>query len=82
MEEPMRFSYILAALVALGAASPALAEEYYIVKEKDGKTCTIVREKPTTETMVLVDEDGEVYATEVEAQEAVKKIKVCTVEED
>jgi hypothetical protein len=59
-------------------ATPAFAEEYYIVKEKEGKTCTIVKEKPTTETMVLVDEDGQVYATEVEAQEAIKKIKVCT----
>jgi hypothetical protein len=50
------------------------------VKEKEGKTCTIVKEKPATETMVLVDEYGEVYATEVEAQEAMTKTKICTVE--
>ena len=41
---------------------------------------TIVKEKPTTETTVLVDEFGEVYATEVEAQEAMTKTKICTVE--
>jgi hypothetical protein len=74
----MRLTYILIALGVAGLVTPAFAEEYYIVKEKEGKTCTIVKEKPTTETMVLVNEDGEVYATEFEAQEAIKKIKVCT----
>jgi hypothetical protein len=74
----MRLTYVLTALGVVSLATPAFAEQYYIVKEKEGKTCTIVKEKPTTETMVLVDEDGEVYATEVEAQEAIKKIKICT----
>ena len=77
----MRLIHVLAALAAVGVATPAFADQYYIVKEKNGKTCTIVKEKPTTETTVLVDEDGQVYATEVEAQEAVKKIKVCTTNE-
>jgi len=74
----MRFVSILAGAAILSLATPAFADTFYIVKEKDGKTCTIVKEKPTTETMVLVDEYGEVYATQVEAEEAVKKTKICT----
>jgi len=74
----MRIASVLAGVAVLALATPALADTYYIVKEKDGKTCTIVKEKPTTETTILVDEYGEVYATEVEAQEAVKKTKICT----
>ena len=74
----MRLVYALTGLALIGLATPALADSYYIVKEKDGKTCTIVKEKPTTETTVIVDEFGEVYATEVEAQESMKKTKICT----
>jgi len=74
----MRIASILAGVAILTLATPAFADTFYIVKEKDGKTCTIVKEKPTTETMVLVDEYGEVYATQVEAEEAVKKTKICT----
>ena len=74
----MRIASVLAGVAILALATPAFADTYYIVKEKDGKTCTIVKEKPTTETTILVDEYGEVYATEVEAQEAVKKTKICT----
>lgn len=74
----MRIATILAGLAVITLVTPAAAEEWYIVKEKEGKTCTIVKEKPTVETTVIVDEYGEVYATEVEAQDAMKKTKVCT----
>ncbi|MBL8895306.1 MAG: hypothetical protein JNJ53_11930 [Rhizobiales bacterium] len=74
----MRFVSILAGAAILALATPAFADTYYIVKEKDGKTCTVVKEKPTTETTVIVDEFGEVYATEIEAQDAIKKTKICT----
>jgi hypothetical protein len=78
MERAMRLAYILTGLAFVGLATPAAAEEWYIVKEKEGKTCTIVKGKPTVETTVIVDEFGMVYATEVEAQEAMKKTKICT----
>ena len=75
----MRLTYILTALAIFGLSTPAFAEEWYIVKEKEGKTCTVVKEKPTVETTVIVNEDGEVYTTEVEAQEGMKKkTKICT----
>jgi len=78
----MRLAYALASASIFAMVSPAFSEEYYIVKEKDGKTCTIVKEKPTDETVVLVDEDGVVYTTEVEAQEGIKKTKVCVENEE
>ena len=75
----MRLAYFLSGLAFLGFAStPAFAEEWYIVKEKDAKTCTIVKEKPTVETTTIVNEDGVVYTTETEAQEGMKKTKICT----
>jgi hypothetical protein len=78
----MRIAYAVATVSVLAMASPAYAEQYFIVKEKDGKTCTIVKEKPTDETMVLIDEDGVVYTTEVEAQEGMKKTKICVENEE
>jgi hypothetical protein len=77
MESFMRITSVLGAIAILGfATAPAFADdEYYIVQDKGTMKCTIVKEKPTEDTMVIVDEDG--YATEVEAVEAQKKVKVC-----
>jgi hypothetical protein len=81
MESSMRLATVFAAAAVLGfAVTPVLADdEYYIVQDKGTMKCTIVKEKPTVDTMVLVDEDG--YATEVEALEAQKKVKVCVSDE-
>jgi hypothetical protein len=76
----MRSTLVLAAAVLAFAAAPAFADdEYYIVQDKGTMKCTIVKEKPTEDTVVIVDEDG--YATEVEAVEAQKKVKVCVTDE-
>jgi hypothetical protein len=80
-EALMKLATLFAATGLFGlAAAPALADEYYIVQDQGTKECTIVSEKPTVETMVLIDEDG--YATEVEAVEARKKVKVCVDADD
>jgi hypothetical protein len=72
----MKFRIALAALVLATAATPSVAATYYVVQDTSTKKCTIVEEKPTVQTMVVVG-DGTVYATRTEAEGAVKTIAVC-----
>ena len=67
---------IFTALGFLGLPTLGLAADgYYIVKEKDGTTCTVVQEKPTNGNMVLVNEV--IYPTELEAKDAKTKLEAC-----
>ena len=72
----MKFRYALAGAALLAAASPALAQTYYVVQDTSTKKCTIVETKPTVSTMVVVG-DGTVYKTRSEAEGAVKTVAVC-----
>jgi len=53
-----------------------LAAEFYIARDATTKKCTVVDTKPTTTTTTVVG-DG-VYKTKMEAESAVKTVKVCT----
>ena len=66
---------LCAASFAMGAAN-AQTTEFYIVQDTSTKKCTIVDKKPTTTTTTVVG-DG-VYKTRVEAESAMKTVKVCT----
>jgi hypothetical protein len=72
----MKFRIALAVAFAGIAATPSLAATYYVVQDTNTKKCTIVEEKPTVQTMVVVG-DGKVFATRAEAEGAVKTITVC-----
>jgi hypothetical protein len=63
-------------LVAL--ATPALAQEFYVVQDTATKKCTIVDKKPTVTTTTVVSPSGTVYKTRAEAETGMKTIKVCT----
>jgi hypothetical protein len=71
----MRTRIILAACAAI-VATPALAQEFYVVQDTTTKKCTIVEQKPATQTMVVVG-DGKVFKSRTEAEAAVKTITVC-----
>ena len=75
-ENAMKFRLMLAAAALATAATPALAQEFYVVQDTSTKKCTIVEKKPTTTTMVVVG-DGKVFKTRTEAEGAVKTITVC-----
>lgn len=75
----MKLRLIGMALMASALATPAYAQ-FFVVQDTKTKKCTVVKEKPTTDAMVVVNEDGVTYVTETEAQAATKKIKVCTVD--
>lgn len=64
---------ISAALIIPAAAQAS----FYIVQDTKTKRCQIIKERPTTTTMVIVGDSGKVYTTEAEAQSAMRTVKVC-----
>jgi hypothetical protein len=66
---------LIAASVASFAA-PALAEEFYVVRDTTTKKCTIVDKRPTTTTTIT--QIGPVaFKTRTEAEAGMKKEKIC-----
>ncbi len=70
----MKFVLALALLVAFTAS--ASAESFYIVQDTATKKCTVVTEKPTVTSMVVIGDT--VYKTKTEAEAGVKTTTVCT----
>ena len=68
-----RMLVLAAGLAAL--ATPALAD-FYIVQDSGTKRCSIVEQRPTTQTSVIVG-DGKVYTSRTEAEGALRTVKVC-----
>lgn len=66
---------ILAGLV-FSASAQTTVTEYYVVRDDSTKKCTIVTERPTVTTMVIVGERG--YKTRTEAEGTIKTTKTCT----
>ena len=66
-----------ASVLALFATSAIAQTTFYVVQDTTTKRCTVVKERPTVKTMVIVGDSGKVYTTEVEAQNAMKTVKVC-----
>lgn len=72
----MRAKLIAAAALA-AFVTPALAAEFFVVQDTSTKRCTIVEQRPTTQTSVVVG-DGKVFTTRSEAENAMKTIQVCS----
>ena len=70
----MRMKLLVAAAGFAACATPALAE-FYIVHDTGTKHCTIVEQRPTTETTVVVGDSR--YTTRQEAEGAMRTVKVC-----
>jgi hypothetical protein len=66
---------LLTAAVVVAFATPALAQDFYVVQDSSTKRCEIVQQRPTTTTTTVVG-DG-VFKTRVEAENAMKTVKVC-----
>jgi hypothetical protein len=50
----MRIKLLVAAAGFTAFATPSLAAEFYIVQDTTTKRCTIVEQRPTSQTMVVV----------------------------
>jgi hypothetical protein len=73
-EDPMK--KLFAVLLVSAVVTPALAEEFYVVRDTTTKKCTIVDKKPTVTTTTVVG--NTVYKTRSEAEGGMKTVKVCT----
>jgi hypothetical protein len=67
----------LTAAVLAAFVTTASAQTFYVVQDVKTKKCTIVDQKPTTQTTVVVG-DGAVFKTRTEAETSMKSVKVCT----
>lgn len=71
----MKARIVVGAALVLAFAAPALADEYYVVRDTTTKKCTIVDKRPTTTTITQVGPLA--FKTRTEAEEGMKKEKVC-----
>jgi len=69
-----------ALVVALALPAVAQTTSFYVVQDAKTKKCTIIDKKPTATEYTTVGEDGVVYKTRIEAETAMKTVKVCTTE--
>jgi hemin uptake protein HemP len=73
----MNIKTIAVAALAISAVTPALAAEFYVVRDTVTKKCTVVDAKPTVATTTVVSPSGKVYTTHDEAEAALKTTTVC-----
>ena len=76
----MKLNIALAGALVIALALPAVAQttSFYVVQDVKTKKCTIVDKKPTATEYTTVGDDGVVYKTRIEAETAMKTVKVCT----
>jgi len=67
---------IIVAAMALGFATPALAD-FYILQDTGTKKCTIAQSPPIVSSQTVVNPNGAIYKTEQEATTAMKSAKAC-----
>jgi vancomycin permeability regulator SanA len=66
---------LIASITLVALAMPALAAEFYIVRDTSTKKCMVVEQRPTSSTVVVMG-NGKVYATRAEAETAIKTVCV------
>jgi len=69
--------FVLSSCALLLFTAAAGADTFYVVQDKQTKKCTVVKEKPKSDTLLGINLLGLEFKTEVEANEAVKTTKVC-----
>lgn len=62
--------YAYGAIVLIALTTPALAQEFYIVREPDAKECTIVETRPAAGAAVVIGD--RVFTTRKDAQAQVE----------
>ena len=84
-ENEMKINFALAGAFVVGVALSAGAQttsttSYYVVQDVKTKKCEIVDQKPVSREMTVVGGDGVIYHSRVEAENALKTVKVCHTE--
>lgn len=74
----MKAKLIVAGLLVVGYVLPAAAQTtYYIVRNPATRHCEIVDQRPASHDVTVVNPDGSIYKTRMEAEGAMKTVKVC-----
>ena len=72
----MKAQTMLAAVIALSFAAPAVADEYYVVRGPD-RHCTVTTTRPAKETTIT--QIGPIaFESRAKAEERIKTTKVCS----
>jgi PRC-barrel domain len=72
----MKRALLVGAAVLVGTYSAAAAE-FYIVQDASSKQCRVVEQKPTGSTLTIVGGESRTFATQIEAETAMKNESVC-----
>ena len=77
-----KINFVVSAAIALGMALPAFAQTdtFYVVQDVKTKKCSVTTTKPSSAEYTSVGPDGTLYKTRVEAENAMKTVKVCTTD--
>ncbi len=77
----MKLKTVVMAAVVVSFAAPAMADQYYVVREPHAKHCTVTTTKPTTQTEIT--QIGPLaFETREKAEDRIKTTKVCSDDED
>jgi hypothetical protein len=72
----MNIRILASAALIVSFAAPALADDFYIVRDTTTKKCTIVDKRPTT-TTTITQVGPLAFKTRTEAEAGMKKEKIC-----
>jgi hypothetical protein len=73
-------AFLVGLALSAGAQTTTTSTSYYVVQDVKTKKCEIVDQKPVAKEMTVVGGDGVIYHTRVEAETALKTVKVCHTE--
>jgi hypothetical protein len=73
-------AFLVGFALSAGAQTTTTSTSYYVVQDVKTKKCEIVDQKPVSRDMTLVGGDGVIYHTRVEAETALKTVKICHTE--
>ena len=73
----MKKALLIAGVLAVGFATSASADEYYVVRDAHTKHCTVVTQRP--ESKEVVTQIGPLaFKSRQEADDRIKQTKVCS----
>ena len=67
---------LLAAVALVAFASPAVAA-FYVVQDSTTRSCSIVEQKPSGSSMIVVGGDNKVYQSRAEAETDMRAAAAC-----
>ena len=75
MRKLLLASAVLAGSAVAASAQTVVEERYYVIQEPTTKRCTIVSERPTSSTSVVLDLG--IFRTRTDAELGARQSKVC-----